>query len=274
PVVSLIWDPLEQQVQYGKLDFIRWAHYSIHSYFYNILRLSKYCIVMSDEMGTAYQPYTNPVTIRSGIPDEFLPSRKTSRKTRVERDYYQVGFAGSLYGVDSFRAFIKALDAEKWVVNEHPVQFVAIGTSVLPVHMRAPKPAEIIWLGRHSQLETISILSECDVLYLPYPMDAKHKKTVTTSFPTKMSTYVAANVPIFYHGPSESTVASFIKKHPVALLCSTLDTTDILKVMTELLTNVELRDSIKVTQCQVFDEHFSFHQFKSKIISTLELAIS
>lgn len=268
PIVSLVWDPLDLQVQYGKFDLMRWGSYFIHNYFYSILKSSTYCLVMSDEMGEAYKMYTNPITIRSGISNEILMSAQPSSKT----EYYEIGFAGSLYGTDSFQSLVEALNEEQWIINQRPVRLIVIGSSVLNVRMKAPKHGEIIWLGRHSQAETILTLSKCDVLYLPYPMDNKYTSTVRMSFPTKLSTYVAANVPILYHGPSNSTVVSFVEKYPIASVCSTKDSHLIIQILTELLLNDDLRSSLKHEQCRVFEEFFSMQQFKLKIVSTIEAA--
>ena len=48
-------------------------------------------------------------------------------------------------------------------------------------------------------------LSEADLLYLPLPSDAAHAPLVRFSLST-LVTYLGSGVPIFYHGPTRSTV--------------------------------------------------------------------
>jgi hypothetical protein len=62
-------------------------------------------------------------------------------------------------------------------------------------------PNRIEKLGYLPQDKTIRHLSECGILYCPYFFDEKRKEISKTSFPSKLSTYLAAGKPIFYHGP-------------------------------------------------------------------------
>jgi len=222
---------------------------------------------MSEGMAELYRSYTTPVVIRSGIDESLLPKEKATE----DSERYQIGFAGSLFGQDSFQAFIKALDSTNWIINDRPVRLILVGALGFSVNMLAQKPAEIVLLGRHSQGETIDVLSRCHMLYLPYPMNQPFsKETIKVSFPTKLSTYVAANVPIFYHGPKFSSVGAFIENCPIALHCSETGAETILSKIRQLLVDEDLRESMRATQRIAFKEHFSQQQFRSKIVSAVE----
>jgi len=272
PVLSVVWDPPERQQDYSPIPLINTFYGQMtKKLFYKVLRRSSRCIVMSEGMAELYRSYATPVVIRSGIDESLLAKEKPTE----DNERYQIGFAGSLFGRDSFQAFIKALDSTGWIINNRPVRMVLVGVVGFSVNMFASKPAEIVLLGRHSRAETIEILSQCHMLYLPYPMNQPlSKETVKVSFPTKLSTYVAANVPIFYHGPKISSVGAFIQNYPIALHCSEIDTEAILNKTRQLLIDDKLRETIKTTQRKAFEEHFSWRQFQSKIVHAVESCFS
>jgi hypothetical protein len=90
------------------------------------------------------------------------------------------------------------------------------------------------YLGWHSQEETIKLLSEVDVLYCPYWFDPAFYDESRLSFPSKLTTYLAAGRPVFFHGPEYASPAEFLKARNAAECCFSLDSAAIIASLTKL----------------------------------------
>jgi hypothetical protein len=75
-----------------------------------------------------------------------------------------------------------------------------------------------------------------DIAYLPYWLDEKYHYVTQMCFPTKLTTYLAAGVPILYHGPSDGSPARFLAKYPAGIGCHTADSADIIKTIERFVT--------------------------------------
>jgi hypothetical protein len=103
--------------------------------------------------------------------------------------------------------------------------------------------------GTMSLTDTIKSLRQTDIAYVPYWFDHGHSHIVKTAFPSKISAYVAAGIPILYHGPKESTPTDFMDKYKIGLCCHSLNPNDILQSIRSLLLNQELRNTA-LLECQ------------------------
>jgi hypothetical protein len=88
---------------------------------------------------------------------------------------------------------------------------------------RTGRPANIEFCGFHSPAETVRILSGCDAAYLPQPFEPALHELARYSFPTKLSTYLAAGRPILIHAPEHASLAEFYGQFAVGARCSVLD---------------------------------------------------
>jgi hypothetical protein len=71
---------------------------------------------------------------------------------------------------------------------------------------------DLIKIHQHlSEDKAIVELSKCNFVYSMYPQNAGLRTFSKTSLPTKLTSYVQACRPIFGHGPSDSTLADFLK---------------------------------------------------------------
>ncbi len=156
-------------------------------------------------------------------------------------DRLVIGFAGSLYAKKEWNTLLAALRSANGVIGGHRVTIKFIGR--FPRTFAQMEPF-VERTGRHSQAETLEMLSDVDFGYLPYWFDPKRSYIVKTSFPNKLSTYLAAGIPVFYHGPTDSSPALFFKDYPVGLCCHSLETADILTTLSRLVTDTALRNSI------------------------------
>jgi len=158
--------------------------------------------------------------------------RPTGMRPRDEP--FVIGYAGSLYARREWEALMEALAMREWRVGGRSV-VVRVLASGLDV--RARGPTRIEFLGWHSTTDAVAILSNCDVCYVPYWFDDAFRAGVQLSFPNKVSLYLAAGRPIFFHGPRESTPARFLERWPVGIACHSLDANEIVAALDDAASN-------------------------------------
>lgn len=232
PMVTTVWDAPDYFLPH--YWSIRGAALIRLMYrFGDAVRASVRCAVASPEMKEAYEArYGTPcVPMIHGLAEsEWV--RPTGMRRREEP--FVIGYAGSLYARREWEALMEALATRGWRVGGRPV-VVRVLASGLDV--RARGPARIEFLGWHSTTDAVAILSNCDVCYVPYWFDDAFRAGVQLSFPNKVSLYLAAGRPIFFHGPRESTPARFLERWPVGIACHSLDANEIVAALDDAASN-------------------------------------
>jgi len=66
--------------------------------------------------------------------------------------------------------------------------------------------------------EAVQRLSRCDFVYAMYPFE-RRADVRRTSLPTKVSTYLLCQRPIFGHAPVASSLADVLRAHDLGVLC-------------------------------------------------------
>jgi len=67
--------------------------------------------------------------------------------------------------------------------------------------------------------EAVQRLSRCDFVYAMYPFERRADVFRRTSLPTKVSTYLLCQRPIFGHAPVASSLADVLRAHDLGVLC-------------------------------------------------------
>jgi len=150
-----------------------------------------------------------------GLPDNLFRSRNSSF---AQPGKLLIGFAGSAYPVELWNFLVEELNAVDWCIGGRRVEIHFVGH--LP-HWLSDLD-QITMYGWQTQVDTLDILSRCDVCYLPFWFDPVHAESARQCFPTKLPTYVAAGRPILYHGPKNSTPSDFFSRYCSALMCHDL----------------------------------------------------
>ncbi len=257
PLITLVWDPPEYFFSPKKYDIFRISHSSLLRRFKNVLRKSIRCAVMSEEMSREYSQYTKTVVIHSGLQNTDLNKTLTRNET-----VFTIGFSGSIYAEKEFQSLIEALELMNWEFMEKKINLLISSNSI---NIRTKDPSSIYYLGWMSQAETIKMLQNCDVLYLPYKMDDSFKFAARFSFPTKLTSYVIAQVPILYHGPSDSSITHFFEKYPVGLMCHTNAINKIIECLKRLLSDQSVRILAHDVLKTAFEEELSMSQFRLRM---------
>jgi hypothetical protein len=227
PIVSTILDDPEYFTSNQNFDPIFKA--IIMKEFEVVLKNSFSVSVVSPTASIYYrEKYSIDTTIiKHGI-DEILWKKPLLKQNN---DHVRVVFAGSLYSKKEWNAFLRAIEYYNSENNGKKISVTFIGR--FP-RTGANKSNCLILLGPKSLSETMELLCNYDVAYLPYWFDPKKTNIVKTSFPGKMSAYAAAGVPIFFHGPEYSSSAEFLKIYPIGVSCCSLGKEDILRSLTSL----------------------------------------
>ena len=259
PMVTTVWDapdyvlPHYWSITGASLD-------RLMERFAEAVRASVRCAVASPEMKAAYEGrYGTPcVPMIHGLPESQWI---TPAGMRPAADPFVIGYAGSLYARREWDALIAALASRDWQIAGRPaiVRVLASGFDV-----RVSGPARIEFLGWHSTSDAVSILSGCDVCYVPYWFDDAFRAGVELSFPNKMSLYLAAGRPILFHGPQQSTPTRFLERWAVGLPCHSLEPADIVDALTTIATDAAFHEAAAQAIPQALEKELGLHRFRER----------
>ena len=161
--------------------------------------------------------------IRNGI--EFPNSLITKVK---DGNIIRIVFAGSIYAKKEWNCLVESLITTNFIINNKQVELICIGR--LP-RFGIKKDSRINFLGYLPNSEVLNILAECDIGYVPYWFDKSKSNVVQTSFPGKVSSYLASDLKILFHGPRNSSVVRFLEKHKVGESTLALDISSVKKAI-------------------------------------------
>ncbi|MEQ9409399.1 MAG: glycosyltransferase [Fuerstiella sp.] len=257
PLVTLVWDAPELLVSQFHMD--RWSGAEMLNLFGRTLQASERIGVICEQMRQAYTAkfgVKSCVIMRHGIHESLWHSPQSPASDRLV-----IGFAGSITARQPFRRLIAMLDACQWRVSGRPVTLRLIG-SRYTLDSRAPQHIE--YFGWRSLDQTVQLLAECDVLYLPQPFEPDLRPLAELSFPTKLTTYLAAGRPVLLHAPDYGSITPFLVDYPVGRQCTTLDCDSLRTTLEQLVrrSGAELSDAIDSARRDEFSQTVFLHRFQ------------
>jgi len=234
PLVATVWDPPERFALDLQIDPA--SRRIMLRDFANTLRTAVRSSVISEEMRHEYKYRygIESVVLRHGVHPGL---RRFAGKEPNGESPFMIGFAGNSYATHEWQALLSALSSTNWCLDGRDVTVRVLGGSV---HLQAQGRMRIEYLGWRSLEETVELISEVDVAYLPYWFDQSHRLSVRLCFPTKLATYLAAGRPVLYHGPEDSSPAQFLRRFPAGLCCHSLEESQIIESLRRLATDREL----------------------------------
>ena len=225
-MVSLIWDPPETLALNRGFD--RFSRRALLREFADVLHTSVGYGVASEGMRDEYREQygiesvvmTRGINARlwrvtAGMPDDSAP--------------FIIGFAGSMYARQEWQALLAALSSIGWRLEDREIMMRVMGNR-LDLRAKGDKMRVEYW-GWRSTEETIELMSQVHVAYLPYWFDPLYSTSVRLCFPDKLITYLAAGRPVLYHGPEDSSPARFLARYPVGLCCHSLEPSMIVETL-------------------------------------------
>jgi len=231
PLLTEVWDPLRWWLQDNRVDSL--SSKRILHQFSLALQSSNCCATASWNMADEYYQRYGCQTI------SFLPSlpaswAKAPAKTPCNESDFTIGLAGQIYATDTWNALIKALDKTNWKLADRNVCIRLLGSYF---NLNATSSTNIEFLGWRSQLESLDILSQTDLLYCPYWFSNQFIEEARLSFPSKLTTYLATGRPVFMHAPEYASPTVFLKNNNAAFCCMSTDPDQIVSLLYEAATN-------------------------------------
>jgi len=259
PMITTVWDPPDYALSHY-WGIRGHALERVMARFGDAVRRSVRCAVASAEMKETYeQRYGTPcVPMIHGLPESDW---RAPGGLRPPNEPFVIGYAGSLYARCEWDALVDSLAALHWRVGgrETIVRVLAASFDV-----RVSGPARIEFLGWHSTSDAVTILSGCDVCYVPYWFDDAFRPGVELSFPNKMSLYLAAGRPILFHGPVRSTPTRFLERWPVGVACHSLDPRMIADALTVAATDATFHERAAAAIPQALRAELALHVFRRR----------
>jgi tetratricopeptide (TPR) repeat protein len=256
----IVADPPDYQLRRQKMPEV--LHRLFMDDFAIAQRIAEHCAVVSEVMANEYQnAYGHePIVLRHALDDDL---QRTGRRALRCDGGLTIAMLGNIYAADAISAFIAALSEAGWKIAGRDVSLVCM-TRALPPAADPSMPIE--HLGWLEQDEVLSILERADIGYVPYWFGEEFRSAVRLSFPSKLSTMATAGLPVFFHGPADSSVIPFLNTHPMGLACPSLEATEILTRLTALVSTTEAFAAASEAAETAFREEMSHSAFRTRLL--------
>lgn len=258
PLAVLVWDAPELFCE--QLGHDRWTRRTVLNAFERVMRSASRCAVVGESMKTAYDAAFGQdcVIVRHGLSKKVSA---TPLSARPDRNEWVIGFAGSLTASDAFNRLVAALDSVAWRIADREVVLRIVGARYL---LEPHGPRRIEYYGWRSVPETLALMADTDLLYLPQPFSDAYRSLASLSFPTKLSTYLPAGRPILLHAPSYASLVPFFQRYPFGARCESLEPVPIVDALSKLLTDEALGRQAVAAGRAAFDEELNSTVFRAR----------
>ncbi len=228
PLAVLVWDPISSVVRQRRMN----DHYIdiLTKEFDSVISESASWAVSSTQMQDQYKAkysVQSEVLIFSPKALELTASLPAKASDNLSFD---IGFAGALYATDEFAKLLEALTQLKWVLHGKHVS-LKVFSNQMPQMSVSGRGCNVQFFGHRAVDEVVSLLSTCDLAYLPYWFDPQYLHAVANCFPNKMTAYMAAGLPTLYHGPDFSVPHALIEKFDIGINCSSSKVEDLISTL-------------------------------------------
>jgi glycosyltransferase involved in cell wall biosynthesis len=116
-----------------------------------------------------------------------------------------------------------------------------------------------------------TLRAEADILFLPMAFDPEMQVNMRLSFPSKLTDYTAAGLPILIQGPEYCSGVKWAKMHPgVAAVVEDPSVSSLTKELAYLSRHPEKRQVLGRRALQIGQEEFAFERAKALFISALK----
>ena len=198
--------------------------------FASVLSRSERVAVMSENMRDDYarQFQARPVIVRQRPGPAF---KRRAADAAAQESQFLLAFAGGIYAQTAWDAMMEALHRIKWQLAGRRVVLRIFGTDV---RLRSRVPVNVEYVGFRPEEEMARLLGQCHAAYVPQPFELNLRDLAHYSFPSKFSTYVAAERPVFIHAPEYASLVAFHRRFPVGVCCNSLQPADIVQALESL----------------------------------------
>lgn len=266
PLVTTVWDDISHLTRYFKLD--RLAARYLQTCFAKALSSSRACAVIGESMQDLYEHRygVKCVVVRHGLPNNFRPL--VCQQTQ-ENEAFRIGFAGSVTAQSAFNSLLKALDLLGWEIEGRPICLRLLGLRFV---LQSCTARRIEVLGYQSSVaKAVDLLAECSLNYLPQPFEPDWMPFAKYSFPTKLTTYLAAGVPLLLHTPTYGSLHQFFDRYPFGVRVNSLDSTEIASALKDSLMSPVVLSKARAQIQRAFYEEFTADRFHAAFQELIEM---
>jgi len=144
---------------------------------------------------------------------------------------------------------LKKIGGELWIYGALPHERRNLIAAGLPEHRVSPPLPERELVQR--------LRKDVDAAYLPMPFDADQQENARLSFPSKLTGYTAAGLPVIIRGPEDCSAVCWAQEHPGFARCVTNATEEsFFGELRELATNRQMRHDLALASLRVGSESF------------------
>lgn len=265
PLYIQVWDPPQWWLQANSID--KFSSARILKLYARTLNQSRKMAAASHNMAKIYKERYKAVTV------PVIPSLDTSMILLPEfnknGENMILALAGQIYALDAWNSLLEALDSVDWLIGGKQV-IIRIMSYYMP-NITGHCARHIEFLGYREQAESIKLLSESDILYLPYWFDMQYDEVVRLSFPSKLTAYFAAGKPVLCHAPEYSSPAKFLADNNAGHICSTMNKTGILASINKLVDDLELIELYTENGRKALSKHLSDDNLLVQFADFLEI---
>jgi len=258
PLKCQIWDEPDWILKDTNIDMISFEE-TVKCY-EKTLSQSNSIACASFMMRDKYKKHKIPTFI-------FLGSLANSTRSAYKKSKtFYIGFAGQIYAKEEWMCLIKALNSLCWKVDDRDIKIKLIGKFNKKFILGLPIEA----LGYKSQEDVLKILSGTDLNYCPYWFDLEHKNISKTSFPSKLTSYLACNRPVLVHAPEYSSPVKFFRANKCGFVCNTLNYKKLAQVIL-MISRGQYNQSTLQNQAIAFKKYLTFEYQKKQMDNFLKL---
>jgi len=263
PLFTQVWDPFELWLRHQSID--RFTRRRFLTMFDKVIKKSSSCATTSWAMTEAYtEKYAvKNRSLISSLPVELARMPATSSHSE---DEFIIGIAGQIYAVLEWNSLIDTLNETHWKIANRRIRIRVLSNDFA---LKTQKPSNIEYLGWQSQEDTMQLLTECDLLYLPYWFSESFRKETTYCFPSKLITYLASGRPVFCHAPPYASPYIYITQHEAGFVCDSLDPQNIRKSLEKVILNTEHYAKIKTNASACFLRDFTLESMRKSFFQLL-----
>jgi hypothetical protein len=161
--------------------------------------------------------YLSRLGINGTVVHRCLPPLRPPPSDGRPPDELHVGHIGTIYAASEWRSFLNALQAYAAARGLRP-RMTMIGLAQRYQALAGEFPGIVELVPDTPEDEAVARLQRCDFVYAMYPFETRADVFRRTSLPTKVSTYLRCQRPIFGHAPAASSLADVLRAHDIGQL--------------------------------------------------------
>jgi len=265
PLFTLVWDPLSWWLKSNAAEpaTARAAQKAFDEAILASRAVATASWAMTEEYNRRYRGFSVPVIASLDASVARSPPPRPHREGELV-----IGMAGQFYALNEWEQVVSAFNACNWRIAGRDVKLRLAGHYAPPSNI---PPGKLETLGWLSQPDLVQHLSECDLLYCPYPFDPAMDEVSRLSFPSKLVAYLAAGRPVIFHGPKSASPARYVVQHGAGLITENVFASSVYNVVERLAKDSELYARCAENATRAFMQDFTFERMRECFFEFLRI---